>query len=99
MSHQLLLPMPPRIYGRVTEPERARLRRRSGSQAELVKAWFTANPGKAISADRLAAVLGLPCERGIACRMSELAAEGWLSKGSRVPGPKGISVHEYRRVV
>lgn len=95
----ILAAFPPRVYGRVTEPEREKLRRRSGSQAELVKAWFLTHPGQGISADRLAAVLGLPCERGIACRLSELHADGWLIKGARVPGPRGISVSEYRRAV
>ncbi len=91
---------PARVYGVVTEPERQTIRRRSGGQREAVMAWFDAHPGEAISADRLAKILGLPCERGVASRCSELASdkERWLTKSEkRVAGPRGIKVHEYRR--
>ncbi len=99
MSTQLALwslAPPARVYGVVTEPERQTIRRRSGGQREAVMAWFEAHP-RAVTAPDLAAILGLPNERGVACRCSELVAEGWLVKGERVPGPNGIGVHLYRR--
>jgi len=90
---------PPRVYGRVTEPERAKLRRRNGGQAERIREWFEKSPGP-ITAHALAKALGMKRENGAACRLSELVAEGYLVKSAeRVPGPLGVGLHLYSRRV